>query len=71
VTQPKFQPGEVVATPGCLTALAEAGQVPHEFVSRHLAGDWGEVDEEDAILNDAAVRASAPVRVRQPARFTA
>ena len=28
---------------------------PHEFLVRHLSGDWGDLDEEDRSLNDAAV----------------
>lgn len=55
MTNSKFRPGQIVATPGCLAALAEAGQTPHEFLARHLAADWGELDAEDQALNDAAL----------------
>jgi hypothetical protein len=51
----KFQPGRIFATPGCLEALEAAGQRPEEFLARHLAGDWGLVDDEDKALNDAAL----------------
>lgn len=50
-----FSPGHVVATPGALVALQEAGQQPTEFLSRHLAGDWGDLDDEDRTLNDEAL----------------
>ena len=54
-TKAKFHPGQIVATPGALEALQNAGQTPHEFLVRHLSGDWGDLDQEDRSLNDAAV----------------
>jgi hypothetical protein len=53
---PKFTLGSLVATPAALEALARVGQSPAEFLSRHAAGDWGEVSKGDWKLNDAAVR---------------
>jgi hypothetical protein len=54
---PLFRLGQVVATPGALEALHEAGQVPFEFIARHARGDdWGELSEEDRRLNDEAVK---------------
>jgi hypothetical protein len=54
-TKAKFHPGQIVATPGALEALQAAGQQPHEFLVRHLSGDWGDLDQEDRSLNDTAV----------------
>ena len=52
----KFKLGRLVITPGALAALTESGDSPWHFVAqRHLAGDWGEVDEEDWQLNDQAL----------------
>jgi hypothetical protein len=51
-----FRLGQVLATPGALRAIGESGQAPWDFLSRHLAGDWGEVCAEDWGLNDQAVR---------------
>ena len=53
--KPKFQLGQLLATPGALKALVEAGQSPAFFLDRHLAGDWGEVDAEDKRANDQAL----------------
>jgi hypothetical protein len=50
-----FPLGQLVATPGALQALQESGQSPIDFVARHVAGDWGNVDPEDWQLNDRAV----------------
>ncbi|HMP57730.1 MAG TPA: hypothetical protein PKD86_00130 [Gemmatales bacterium] len=56
-TNPKFSLGrQVVATPGALEALAEAGQTPHELLARHLRCDWGDVCHEDATLNDESLK---------------
>src|SRR4051812_14735086 len=51
----KFSLGRIVATPGALHALDDAGQEACEFLARHVTGDWGDLDEEDRSLNNAAV----------------
>ncbi len=51
----KFPLGQLVATPGALRALEEAGQSPAFFLEKHLAGDWGEVDASDWRANDEAL----------------
>lgn len=50
-----FDLGQLVATPGALSALEEAGLAPADLVVRHAVGDWGDLTEEDHHLNDAAV----------------
>ena len=55
----KFDLGQVVATPGALEALESAGQTPAEFLSRHAACDWGEVDDEDKQANDDSLKTGA------------
>ena len=54
--KPLFSLGQaVVATPGALEALEEAGQNAFEFLVRHQRGDWGTVPEEDKAENDFSV----------------
>jgi hypothetical protein len=53
--RPKFRLGQLVATPGALEALQQAGQSPAEVLARHRVGDWGEVDAEDKKANDEAL----------------
>jgi len=53
--RPKFRLGQLVATPGALSALRDAGQDPLEFISRHVSGDWGEVNDEDKQENECSV----------------
>ena len=48
--------GKVVATPGALDALQEAGQGALEFIRRQVTGDWGELSEEDKQENELSVR---------------
>ena len=51
--QPRFPLGQIVATRGALAALQEAAQTPHEFLARHVVGDWGEeLPAEDAQENE-------------------
>ena len=53
---PKFDPGQIVATPGALEAIRASGQSPEVFLGAHLEGYWGgELDEEDRRLNDEAL----------------
>ena len=54
-SKPRFQLGQIVATPGAIDALTKSGQQPAEFLARHQYGDWGELDEEDRKSNDAAI----------------
>lgn len=51
----KFSLGRIFATPGALHALRDADQHPGEFLARHITGDWGDLDQEDKQLNDAAL----------------
>lgn len=51
-----FELGLVVATPGALCALEAAGERASIYVGRHIAGDFGEVDAEDAAQNERAIR---------------
>ena len=51
-SKPLFSLGSIVATPGALRALASANQPATDFLERHAAGDWGELDEEDVQENN-------------------
>jgi hypothetical protein len=57
--KPLFPLGRVVATPGALEALQEAGQLPQEFLHRHVTGDWGVLPPEDVQANEEAVKHGA------------
>jgi hypothetical protein len=52
----KFPLGQLSATPGALQAIEESGQSPDFFLSRHIAGDWGDVGTEDWKLNDESLK---------------
>ena len=51
-----FPLGRIVATPGALAALHAAGQTPHEFLSRHIRKDWGDLSDEDRQENEFSLR---------------
>jgi hypothetical protein len=51
-----FPLGQIVATPGALAALGKAGQTPLDFLSRHVCGDWGELDESDSKENELSLK---------------
>ena len=55
MTEP-FPLGRILATPGALGALREAGEDPLRFLSRHASGDWGELDAHDRRENERSLR---------------
>ena len=48
--------GKVVATPGALKLLLEAGEDPFAYLARHATGDWGELCAFDRRQNETALR---------------
>jgi hypothetical protein len=50
-----FRLGRIVATPGALAALHEADQTAIDFIRRHSAGDWGDLDEHDQKENELSL----------------
>lgn len=52
----RLEPGRVVATPGALEVLEEAGVEPRELLRRHLSGDWGELDAHDRRENERSLK---------------
>ena len=51
-----FPLGRIAATLGAMEVLDETGTDPLALLSRHVAGDWGEVCPEDAAENERSVR---------------
>ena len=52
----RFNPGQIVLTPGAIDALAEDGHTPGEFLKRHICGDWGTLDASDTKANATAMK---------------
>jgi hypothetical protein len=51
-----FPLGRVVATPGALELLHEAGEDPLRYLARHSSGDWGELDAHDRRENELSLK---------------
>jgi len=51
----RFDLGRVLTTPGAEQAMNEAGISYESLLSRHAAGDWGDLDEDDKRANDLAL----------------
>jgi hypothetical protein len=54
----KFNLGQLVATPGALQALTKTEESPLAFIARHISGDWGDIDAQDAEENAFALNKS-------------
>lgn len=55
-TIPLFPSGRLVATPGALSLLEQINKSPLEFLSRHVRGDWGDLDKEDKTENELSLK---------------
>ncbi len=48
--------GRVLATPGALRLLRDAGEDPFRYLARHASGDWGELDAQDRRENERSLK---------------
>lgn len=48
----RFDVGEIVITPAATEALAANGMTLDDLLTRHQAGDWGEVSEQVRAVNE-------------------
>ncbi|WP_414449801.1 hypothetical protein AB4851_28730 [Burkholderia sp. 22PA0099] len=51
----RFPLGKTVITPAALALLEQVELSPTELLSRHLHGDWGELDVADIAQNELAL----------------
>ena len=56
-----FPLGQVVATPGAVRALEDAGVNVGTLLARHAVGEWGDLDPEDRGLNEQALVSGARI----------
>ena len=54
--EPLFKLGHIVATLGALDLLEEAEVNPLLLLTRHVTGDWGDLDDEDKKANGEALQ---------------
>ncbi len=47
--------GKIVATPGALKVLLDAGEDPVRYLTRHASGDWGDLDDYDRRENERSL----------------
>jgi hypothetical protein len=58
MTKALFTLGQIVATPGALSALGGEGISSEAMLLRHVTGDWGELSEEDRRENELSIKES-------------
>ncbi len=51
-----FGLGQLVATPGALSAIEASGDSLVGYLNRHVTGDWGDLDEHDRKENDLGLK---------------
>src|SRR6202020_776158 len=54
--EPSLTLGQVVANPRCAHSLEKAGQLPGDFLARHVNGDLGEGPPEDVEENKFSLK---------------
>jgi hypothetical protein len=50
-----FPLGQIVSTPGALSALGNEGIGADELFNRHATGDWGDLSEDDRRENELSL----------------
>jgi hypothetical protein len=50
--KPKFEIGQIVITPAASAALEASGYTLAQLLSRHQAGDWGDVSDHERTVNE-------------------
>lgn len=53
--EPLFPLGKVVITPGALAVLRNANETVDDLLNRHKHGDWGNVSDLDAAMNNSGI----------------
>lgn len=53
---PKFAIGSLAITPGARSAINGDSAAVSNILRRHTQGDWGEVCDEDKLVNDEALQ---------------
>lgn len=48
----RFEAGEIIITPAASEALSANGKTLDDLLSRHQAGDWGDVSEQVRGVNE-------------------
>jgi hypothetical protein len=48
--------GRIVATPGALELLEEAGEDLRLLLAHHRSGDWGDLDTQDRMENERSLK---------------
>lgn len=54
--RPLFSLGQCVATPAALAVLHAANTLAATLLSRHVQGEWDQLDAHDRAMNEAALR---------------
>jgi hypothetical protein len=55
-TTTRFALGRILATPGAINAMKDAGESPLRLLKRHANGDFGNLHEDDVRANELAIR---------------
>lgn len=59
--KPLFSVGSICVTPAAQEAVERAGSSIVELVQHHIAGEWGDVDVDDANANAEAIDTGARI----------
>jgi len=54
-SSPRFQLGNLLATPGAMELMERKSILAGDLLLRHRSGDWGDLCHQDKAANDSAV----------------
>lgn len=57
--KPLFKLGRVVATPNAMAELEKANESAMPFIQRHHCGDWGNLCDDDKMVNNKGVKSGS------------
>ena len=69
-SKPRFEHGRFLMTPGAAEVMRRCDTKPSVLLDRHLCGDWGVVDADDAKANERALNPKDPLRILSAYKLT-
>lgn len=61
IRKPLFELGKVVVSQAALDAIRDSGELPEDYLNRHVFGDWGMIFDEQRAQNQQALASGGKI----------